>query len=115
MGRLAVILTLALLAQTSGCVKKTVNEILNKETRASLTVAGTDAEILARVERELNRAYDVKATVETMEKGVTIIRIIGAYAKVLKAIEMLLIHSLKLVANDEVSETLLAIAVSALK
>lgn len=111
---ISVLLALAVLAHASGCVTKKVKKILKEETRVSLTVRG-DADTVASVGLELERLYKVKTTVETVEEGVRIVRIIGAYAVVIDAIVWLIRQSLQLLANDEVSRTILAAAIAAAK
>ena len=108
------LLSLALLAQAPGCLKKKVKKALEKETQASLSVQG-DAEALETLTRELGRLHEVDATLETIETGERILKLVGAYAAVLDALEWMLRQGLALLANDEVSEALLQIAIAAMK
>jgi len=108
------LLSLALLAHTPGCLKKKVKKALETETRASLTVRG-DAQVLDALTREVGRLHKVDATLETVETGVRILRIVGAYAAVVDAMVWMLKQGLGLLANDEVSEALLQIAIAAMK
>lgn len=105
----ALMLSAALLAHTSGCVTKKVKKTLEKETRASLTVSG-DAEVLATVQEDLSLLYKVGVHVETIEKGVQIVKIIGAYKAVMDALVWLAMQNLRLIANDEVTKSLLVAA-----
>lgn len=104
-------LSLALTALASGCVTKKVKKTLAKEVQASLTVSCDPG----APPPDLTVLKKVKVSVETLEKGVTIIRIIGVYAEVVDAIVTLLRQSLRLLANDEVSRALLEAAIYALK
>jgi len=105
---------LALLALTSGCVTKKVKRALQKNTEASLTVSG-DAEILLTVQKELSLVHKVGVNVETIETGVRIIKLVGAYKAVVDAIVWLIQQHLQLLGNDEVSRALLEAAFAALK
>jgi len=107
----ALLLALAFVALASGCVTKKVKKTLKKEVQASLTVSCDPG----APPPDLSVLKKVKVSVETLEQGVTIIRIIGVYAEVVDAIVTLLRQSLRLLANDEVSRTLLEAAVYALK
>ncbi len=110
----AVLLVVALLALLSGCVTKKVKLALQKDTQASLTVSG-DAEILLTVQKELSLLHKVGVNVETIETGVRIIKIVGAYKAVMDAIVWLIQQHLQLLGNDEVSRALLEAAFAALK
>lgn len=105
----ALVLVAALLAHASGCVTKKVKKALAKETQASLTVTG-DAEILARVLTELSTLHKVGVNVETIEKGVQILKIVGAYKALMDALVWLVKQNLRLIANDEVTKSLLLAA-----
>lgn len=111
---IALFLSAALLAHASGCVTKKVKKALQQEARASLTVTG-DPVVLATLQEELSLLYKVGVTIETIEKGVTILRIVGAYAAVVDAIVWLIKQNLRLLANDDVTNTLLEVALAALK
>jgi hypothetical protein len=110
----AVLLVVALLALTSGCVTKKVKRVLQKDTEASLTVSG-EAELLLTVQKELSVLHKVGVNVETIETGVRIIKIVGAYKAVVDAIAWLIQQHLQLLGNDEVSRALLEAAFAALK
>ncbi|MCK6459234.1 MAG: hypothetical protein L6Q95_04990 [Planctomycetes bacterium] len=104
---LAPALSLALLAAVSGCVTKKVRKALEEDSRASLTVSGDEA-VLAAVRSGLGRFEDVKATFETVEKGVEVVRLVAAYAELMEALTWLVAQNLRLIANDEVTRSLLA-------
>ena len=115
MRRTAVLLlSLALLAPAPGCLKKKVKRALEKETRASLTVHG-DAETLETLARELGRLHDVEATLKTIETGARILELVGAYSAVVDALVWMMQQGLALLANDEVSEIILQVAIAAMK
>lgn len=114
MRHVAVVLALALLASAPGCVTKKIKKALEEETRASFTISG-DAQVLATVEKQLSLLYKVGVHLETLEKGVQILRIIGAYQEVVNAITWLIARNLMLLANDEVTRSLLSVAIAALK
>ena len=52
---------------------------------------------------------------EALEKGVQILRIIGAYQELVNAITWLVAQNLMLLANDDVTRSLLSVAIAALK
>jgi hypothetical protein len=103
----ALALSLVLLAHASGCVTKKVKKALAEEHRASLTVHGDDT-VLAAVRAGLGGFSDVKATFETVEKGVEIVKLVAAYAELMEALTWLVTQNLMLIANDEVTRSLLA-------
>jgi hypothetical protein len=115
MGRpVAILLAFALLAHAPGCVTKRVKKALEEETRVSLTVTGA-APLPATLGTDLARLHKVGATVETLEKGVRILKLVGAYKEVVDALVWLITQNLKLLANDEVSRVILEIALAAAK
>ncbi|HEX5139035.1 MAG TPA: hypothetical protein VFY93_18845 [Planctomycetota bacterium] len=107
----ALVLALAFLAFAPGCVTKKVKKALAKEVQASLTVSSDPG----AVPPDLGALDKVKVSVETLETGITIIRIIGVYAEVVDAITWLIRQNLRLLANDDISRTLLEAALYALK
>ena len=68
----AVALSLVLVALLSGCVTKKIKKALEEDHKASLTVSGDDA-VLSALHVGLGGFKDVKATYETVEKGVQIV------------------------------------------
>lgn len=52
--------------------------------------------------------FDIRADIEAIEHGVAVVRIVGAYIEVLNAINWLIIQgATAILANDEISQTLL--------
>ncbi len=52
--------------------------------------------------------FDVRADIEAVEQGVSVLRLVGAYVEVLHAIEWLIVQgATAILGNDELSQTLL--------
>ena len=100
-------LSLVLVALLSGCVTKKIKKALEEDHKASLTVSGDDA-VLSALHVGLGGFKDVKATYETVEKGVQIVRLVAAYAELMEALTWLVAQNLRFFANDEITRLLLA-------
>jgi len=107
------------LVLVAGCgtrkIKKKAKEVVETPVTVSLTIRGDEPQVAVSLPMHLERLFKVQATLETVETGVKILKIIGIYAEVLEAVKWLLVQSLKLVANDETSRVILETAVALMK
>ena len=95
--------------RTAGYVVDAVKMIgrgaAEEDTAASFTIRNGPA-IVAITEGL--RQFDVRADIEAVEQGVSILRLVGAYVEVLHAIEWLIAQGVTaILGNDEISQTLL--------
>ena len=117
MGRLAALLLLGALPLAGGCsTLRTAGHVLDavklvgrgakqEETAVAFTLEN-GPEIVA-LAKGLSQ-FDVRADIEAIERGIAVVRIVGAYVEVLNAIQWLVDQgAAALLANDELSQTLL--------
>ena len=121
MEKTLIFFSLLFLLNACGCgVRKMAGQMaekaLSSETAVSLTVKGDDARLNTLLRDLVKLGVNPERSAENIKTGVRVVKIIGTYAQVLKALNWMIAQGLKLIANNErTAQILKAVMVAGLK